>query len=63
MLQYFANNFTFFFCLTWLFPHLKTRFQLENVEAAFYSAIPLIFGALGNIFAGSIVDILYKKRV
>jgi MFS transporter, ACS family, glucarate transporter len=59
--QYFANNFTFFFCLTWLFPHLKTRFHLENVEAAFYSAVPLIFGALGNIFAGIMVDSLYKK--
>ena len=61
MLQYFANNFTFFFCLTWLFPHLKTRFDLENIEAAFYSAIPLIFGAFGNIFAGALVDFLYKK--
>lgn len=59
--QYFANNFTFFFCLTWLFPHLKTRFQLETVEAAFYSAIPLVFGALGNIAAGGLVDFLYRK--
>ena len=60
MLQYFSSNFTFFFCLTWLFPHLKTRFQLESVEAAFYASVPLIFGAIGNIIAGLMVDFLYK---
>ncbi|NJN33877.1 MAG: MFS transporter [Saprospiraceae bacterium] len=61
MLQYFSSNFTFFFCLTWLFPHLKTRFNLETVEAAFYASLPLIFGAVGNIVAGLMVDFLYKK--
>jgi ACS family glucarate transporter-like MFS transporter len=61
MLQYFSSAFTFFFCLTWLFPHLKSRFQLESLEAAFYSSLPLIFGALGNICAGRMVDSLYKK--
>lgn len=61
MIQYFASAFTFFFCLTWLFPHLKSRFQLESVEAAFYSSLPLVFGALGNIVAGRMVDNLYKK--
>jgi ACS family glucarate transporter-like MFS transporter len=60
--QYFASNFTFFFCLTWLFPHLKTRFQLDTVEAGFYAAIPLVFGALGNIVAGRMVDSLFKQK-
>lgn len=59
--QYFSSNFTFFFCLTWLFPHLKSRFDLESVEAAFYSSVPLLFGAFGNIVAGRMVDILYRK--
>ncbi|MEZ4905372.1 MAG: MFS transporter [Spirosomataceae bacterium] len=59
--QYFSSNFTFFFCLTWLFPHLKSRFQLESVEAAFYSSVPLLFGALGNILAGRMVDTLYRR--
>jgi MFS transporter, ACS family, glucarate transporter len=59
--QYFASNFTFFFCLTWLFPHLKERFALESVEAGFYSALPLVAGAAGNVFAGWLVDLLYRR--
>ena len=38
--QYFCSNFTFFFCLTWLFPYLKTRYSLGMVEAGLYAAIP-----------------------
>jgi ACS family glucarate transporter-like MFS transporter len=60
--QYFASNFTFFFCLTWLFPHLKMRFQLDAVEAGFYAAVPLVFGALGNLVAGRMVDSLYRQK-
>lgn len=60
--QYFASNFTFFFCLTWLFPHLKLKYNLDVVEAGFYSSAPLIFGALGNWFSGFLVDWIYKKK-
>jgi ACS family glucarate transporter-like MFS transporter len=28
MVQYFCSNFTFFFALTWLFPHMKQTYQL-----------------------------------
>jgi ACS family glucarate transporter-like MFS transporter len=61
MLQYFASNFTFFFCLTWLLPHLKTQYELELINAGFYAAIPLIFGALGNWFSGWLVDKIYRS--
>jgi ACS family glucarate transporter-like MFS transporter len=61
MIQYFCSNFTFFFALTWLFPHLKSEYNLEAVEAGFYSSAPLIFGAFGNWFAGWWVDAIYKK--
>jgi MFS transporter, ACS family, glucarate transporter len=61
MLQYFASNFTFFFTLTWLFPHLQTKYSLEIVEAGFYASAPLIGGALGNWFAGWLVDVIFKK--
>ncbi len=44
--QYFCSNFTFFFCLTWLFPHLRVKYNLDALEAGFYSSAPLIFGAL-----------------
>lgn len=59
--QYFSSNFTFFFCLTWLFPHLKSRFQLESVETAFYAAVPLVFGIFGNLLSGFLVDSLFRR--
>jgi ACS family glucarate transporter-like MFS transporter len=59
--QYFASNFTFFFCLTWLFPYLQRRYQLSSVEAGFFSATPLVCGAIGNWAGGIIVDAMYKR--
>ena len=50
--QYFSSNFTFFFSLTWLFPHIKEQYNLEAVEAGFYASAPLVFGAIGNWFSG-----------
>ncbi len=61
MAQYFCSNFTFFFCLTWLFPHLKAKYQLDAIEAGFYSSAPLLFGALGNWFSGWWVDRIFKR--
>ena len=61
MLQYFCSNFTFFFALTWLFPHLKSTYNLEALEAGWYASAPLVMGAVGNWFAGWWVDDLYKK--
>jgi MFS transporter, ACS family, glucarate transporter len=59
--QYFASNFTFFFCLTWLFPYLQRTYQLEAVYAGLFSAGPLIAGAMGNWASGWIVDRLYRQ--
>ncbi|WP_194775364.1 MFS transporter [Pararhodonellum marinum] len=59
--QYFASNFTFFFCLTWLFPHLKEQFMLDNVAAGFFASLPLVAGAFGNMFSGWLVDYIYRK--
>ncbi|CAM4089640.1 MFS transporter [Zobellia roscoffensis] len=60
--QYFSSNFTFFFCLTWLFPHLKAKYNLDIIEAGFYSSAPFFFGALGNWVSGYMVDTIYKKK-
>ncbi len=60
MIQYFCSNFTFFFCLTWLLPHLREKFQLDLVDAGFYASLPFIFGALGNWFSGWLVDKIYR---
>ncbi|MBU2948339.1 MFS transporter [Zobellia uliginosa] len=59
--QYFCSNFTFFFALTWLFPHVKTEYGLNTMEAGIYTAIPLIFGAFGNWTSGALSDVIYKK--
>ena len=59
--QYFCSNFTFFFALTWLFPHVKATYNLDMVEAAFYSSAPLVAGAFGNWFSGWLVDRIYAK--
>jgi ACS family glucarate transporter-like MFS transporter len=61
MVQYFASNFTFFFALSWMFPHIQSTYHLTPAQAGIYSAFPLIFGALGNWFSGWIVDFLYKR--
>jgi ACS family glucarate transporter-like MFS transporter len=59
--QYFASNFTFFFCLTWLFPYLQRTYHLSPVATGFYSSMPLIAGALGNWSGGALVDGLYRR--
>jgi ACS family glucarate transporter-like MFS transporter len=59
--QYFSSNFTFFFCLTWLFPYLERTYQLDPVATGFYSAAPLVGGALGNWFGGALVDGMYRR--
>lgn len=58
--QYFASNFTFFFCLTWLFPYVKNTYNLSYEQAGFYAMVPLLGGALGNVVSGAMVDLLYN---
>ncbi len=60
-LQYFCSNFTFFFCLTWLFPHLRQTYELTAVHAGFLAAAPFVAGAAGNWFAGWLVDSIYRR--
>jgi ACS family glucarate transporter-like MFS transporter len=61
MVQYFCSNFTFFFCLSWLFPYLKKTYQLGAVEAGWYASAPFVAGALGNIAAGILVDRVFRR--
>lgn len=59
--QYFASNFTFFFCLSWLFPYVRETYNLDYTDAGFYAMIPLLGGAVGNVFSGWLVDLLYAR--
>jgi MFS transporter, ACS family, glucarate transporter len=58
--QYFAGNFTFFFCLTWLFPYVQKTYSLSYTQAGLYAMIPLLCGAAGNIVSGVMVDALFR---
>lgn len=61
MVQYFCSNFTFFFCLGWLYPHIKTTYGLSAGEAGFLAALPLVGGAAGNWYSGWLVDRIYSR--
>jgi ACS family glucarate transporter-like MFS transporter len=60
MAQYFCSNFTFFFCLSWLHPHLRATYQLDPVTAGWYAAAPFVGGACGNVLAGWVADRLFR---
>jgi ACS family glucarate transporter-like MFS transporter len=60
--QYFAGNFTFFICLSWMHPYLKDHYRLSQAEAAGYAMIPLLFGATAQWVSGFLVDCLYRSR-
>ena len=57
--QYFASQFTFFICLTWLLPFAKTRYGITSGEAGIYSSIPLYCGAIAMWIGGTAVDRIY----
>jgi ACS family glucarate transporter-like MFS transporter len=61
MVQYFASNFTFFFCLGWAYPFIKDRFELPSVQAGMLAAVPLLCGACGNWFSGWLLDRIYRQ--
>jgi ACS family glucarate transporter-like MFS transporter len=61
MLQYFASNFTFFICLSWMLPYLRSQYHLGDSRAAAYAMAPLLCGATSQWVAGWIVDRLYHS--
>jgi ACS family glucarate transporter-like MFS transporter len=62
MVQYFAGNFTFYICISWMHPYLVEHYGLTPNEAARYAMVPLLCGATSNWFAGLLVDTLYTSR-
>jgi ACS family glucarate transporter-like MFS transporter len=62
MTQYFAGNFTFYICISWMHPYLLEQYQLSQNQAARYAMIPLLCGASANWVAGLLVDALYRSR-
>lgn len=62
MTQYFASNFTFFICLSWMHPYLKQEYNLVATQAAAYTMAPLLVGATAQWITGFLVDRLYRSR-
>ncbi|HTE30290.1 MAG TPA: MFS transporter [Chryseolinea sp.] len=61
MVQYVCCNFTFYFTLTWMYSYIRETYDLGDLEAGLYSAVPLIAGAVGNWISGAWLDSIYKK--
>ena len=53
--QYFASNFTFFICFSWLLPYIQDRYHLTTTDAGFYASIPLYCGVLATWLGGYLV--------
>ena len=62
MIQYFAVNFVTFLTLSWMNPYLKRRYSLTDIEAAGWTVVPLLVGALAQTAAGTLTDRLYNTR-
>ena len=61
MAQYFASNFTFFLCLTWMLPYLMERYHLTRERASWYSMTILLVGATAQWVSGFLTDWLYRR--
>jgi len=60
--QYFASNFTFFLCLSWMHPYLMAHYRLTRERAAWFSMLVLLIGATAQWTSGFLVDRLYRSR-
>jgi len=58
--QYFASQFTFFICLSWLLPFLQNHYGVAHSTAGLYASIPLYCGALAMWIGGTVVDRIYN---
>lgn len=60
--QYFASNFTFFLCLTWMLPYLMERYHLPRDRASWYAMTILLVGATAQWVSGFLTDWLYRRH-
>lgn len=65
-LMYFPNSFVFYFCITWLPTYLRERHHFADRSLDVFTGLPLIFGMVGVIVGGYVMDRLtarYGERV
>ena len=58
--QYFACNFTFFLCFSWLLPFLRAHYAISAGQAGLYASVPLYCGVVATWSGGWAVDRIYK---
>jgi ACS family glucarate transporter-like MFS transporter len=63
MVQYFAVNFTFFICISWMLPYLRSQYHLNASLGAAYAMIPLLSCVPSQWLSGWIVDRLYRSSL
>ncbi len=61
MLMYHTYCWGSYFYLSWLHTYLQKGRGFSETEMGFYSTLPFICGALGNLFGGFLSDKLSKK--
>lgn len=61
MAQYFASNFTVYFCLTWLPSYLKAQYGISMIAAGWMAIPVFVGGMLGNWTGGVLVDGIYRR--
>jgi ACS family glucarate transporter-like MFS transporter len=63
IVQYFAINFTFFICISWMLPYLRSQYHLSASRAAAYAMVPLLSCVPAQWFAGWAVDRIYRSSL
>ncbi len=63
MAQFFAVNFTFFICITWMLPYFKSQYHLNASRGAAYAMVPLLSCVPSQWLSGWMVDRIYRSAL
>ncbi len=55
-LMYFANSYSFYFCITWLPTYLEVKHGVAAASLGFLAGLPLLLSVLGDLFGGVTTD-------
>lgn len=61
--QYFCFSFVWYFYVTWLPTYLHEARHVTDVDAAWYSTLPLLLGGLGSVVSGFAAAHLPQRRI
>jgi MFS family permease len=55
-LMYFANSYSFYFCITWLPTYLEVKHGVSAASLGLLAGLPLLLSVLGDLFGGVTTD-------